>query len=81
MVAPSLIPQTNGDRVKTDRRDAAKLARLGAMACLKPLFNPQLNLNEYLKGVGGCDTLKFRRTLTYMPLRIDRKVHYICFIV
>ena len=28
MIAPSLIPQKPGDRVKTDRRDAAKLARL-----------------------------------------------------
>jgi transposase len=28
VVAPSLIPTRSGDRVKTDRRDAAKLARL-----------------------------------------------------
>ncbi len=28
MVAPSLIPRRPGDRVKTDRRDAAMLARL-----------------------------------------------------
>jgi len=28
VIAPSLIPQKPGDRVKTDRRDAAKLARL-----------------------------------------------------
>ena len=28
VVAPSLIPQRPGDRVKTDRRDALKLARL-----------------------------------------------------
>jgi len=28
VVAPSLIPARPGDRVKTDRRDAAKLARL-----------------------------------------------------
>jgi transposase len=27
VVAPSLVPKTSGDRVKTDRRDAAKLAR------------------------------------------------------
>lgn len=27
VVAPSLIPTTSGDRVKTDRRDAVKLAR------------------------------------------------------
>ena len=29
VVAPSLIPRRAGDRVKTDRRDAASLARLG----------------------------------------------------
>ena len=28
VVAPSLIPQKAGDRVKTDRRDAVQLARL-----------------------------------------------------
>jgi transposase len=28
VVAPSLIPQKPGDRVKTDRRDAIQLARL-----------------------------------------------------
>jgi len=28
VIAPSLIPQKSGDRVKTDRRDAIKLARL-----------------------------------------------------
>ena len=29
VVAPSLIPRKPGDRVKTDRRDAVQLARLG----------------------------------------------------
>ena len=28
MIAPALIPQRAGDRVKTDRRDARKLAEL-----------------------------------------------------
>ncbi len=28
MIAPSLIPKAAGDRVKTDRRDAGRLARL-----------------------------------------------------
>ncbi len=28
MVAPSLIPKAPGDRVKTDRRDCGRLARL-----------------------------------------------------
>ena len=28
VIAPSLIPKRAGDRIKTDRRDAEKLARL-----------------------------------------------------
>jgi len=28
VVAPSLIPKRSGDRVKTDRRDAASLAKV-----------------------------------------------------
>jgi transposase len=31
VVAPSLIPQKAGDRVKTDRRDARQLARLNSV--------------------------------------------------
>jgi Transposase len=40
VVAPSLIPQKPGDRVKTDRRDAAKLARLLRAGELTPIGVP-----------------------------------------
>ena len=40
VVAPSLIPQKPGDRVKTDRRDAAKLARLLRSGDLTPITVP-----------------------------------------
>jgi transposase len=40
VVAPSLIPQAAGDRVKTDRRDAAKLARLHRSGDLTPVWVP-----------------------------------------
>lgn len=40
VVAPSLIPQKPGDRVKTDRRDAAKLVRLHRAGELTPIGIP-----------------------------------------
>lgn len=40
VVAPSLIPVRAGDRVKTDRRDAAKLARLHRAGELTPITVP-----------------------------------------
>ena len=40
VVAPSLIPRRPGDRVKTDRRDAATLARLLRSGDLTPVWVP-----------------------------------------
>jgi transposase len=40
VVAPSLVPQRVGDRVKTDRRDAQKLARLLRSGELTPVWVP-----------------------------------------
>jgi transposase len=40
VIAPSLIPQKPGDRIKTDRRDAAKLARLLRSGDLTPITVP-----------------------------------------
>jgi transposase len=40
VVAPSLIPKTAGDRVKTDRRDAVQLARLMRSGDLTPVYVP-----------------------------------------
>ena len=40
MVAPSLIPRKPGDRVKTDRRDAANLAKLHRAGELSPVWVP-----------------------------------------
>lgn len=41
IVAPSLIPKKPGDRVKTDKRDAAKLARLFRADELSPIYVPE----------------------------------------
>jgi transposase len=40
VVAPSLVPVQSGDRVKTDRRDAAKLARFLRSGDLVPIYIP-----------------------------------------
>ena len=40
VVAPSLIPQRPGDRIKTDHRDAVKLARLHRAGELTPVWVP-----------------------------------------
>ena len=40
VVAPSLIPKKPGDRVKTNRRDAIKLARLMRSGDLTPVYAP-----------------------------------------
>lgn len=42
VVAPSLIPRAAGERVKTDRRDALKLAKLASSASLVPVRVPTL---------------------------------------
>ena len=41
VVAPSLIPVRPGDKVKTDRRDALKLARLLRSGDLTPVWVPR----------------------------------------
>jgi transposase len=43
VVAPSLIPRNPGDRVKTNRRDAMKLARLMRSGDLTPVYVPQVD--------------------------------------
>jgi transposase len=43
VVAPSLIPKAAGDRVKTDRRDARRLARLYRAGELVPIRVPTLS--------------------------------------
>src|SRR5919201_1964853 len=44
VVAPGLVPQRAGDRVKTDPRDARKLARLLAGGLLEPIYVPSPEL-------------------------------------
>jgi transposase len=44
VVAPGLVPQRPGDRIKTDPRDARKLARLLAGGLLEPIHVPTREL-------------------------------------
>ncbi len=44
VVAPGLVPRRPGDRVKTDQRDARKLARLLAGGLLEPIHVPTREL-------------------------------------
>ena len=44
VVAPGLVPQRPGERVKTDPRDARKLARLHAGGLLEPIYVPSPEL-------------------------------------
>lgn len=44
VVAPGLVPQRPGDRVKTDRRDARKLARLLAGGLIESIYVPSPEL-------------------------------------
>jgi hypothetical protein len=52
VAAPSLIPKHAGDRVKTDRRDALKLARLLRSGDLTPVWVPD-DANEAQSGAGA----------------------------
>jgi len=49
VVAPSLIPKKPGDRVKTNRRDAIKLARLMRSGDLTPVYVPTVG-DEAIRG-------------------------------
>jgi transposase len=76
VVAPSLIPRKPGDRVKTNRRDAIKLARLRRSGDITPVYVPQVE-DEAMRDLGraredvirALKTAKFR--LTAFLLRHD----------
>jgi transposase len=67
VVAPSLIPKKAGDRVKTDRRDAVRLARLMRSGDLTPVYVPNVedeasrDLSQAREGaIGDLKAAKFR---------------------
>src|SRR5712691_6110864 len=66
VVAPGLVPQRPGDRVKTDSRDARKLARLLAGGLLEPIHVPTRELEAPL------DRMRARQRLSKFCLRHGR---------
>ena len=74
VVAPTLIPEMAGDRVKTDRRDAAKLARLSRAQLLTPVFVPSDEMESLrdlvrLREAAKADQLRARHRLSKFLLR------------
>jgi len=76
VVAPSLVPTKPGDRVKTDRRDAQKLARLLRSGELTPVWIPGAaheafrDLTRARQSAQG-DLTRARHRLTKLLLRLD----------
>jgi transposase len=77
VVAPGLVPQRPGDRVKTDPRDARKLARLFAGGLLEPIHVPLPEVEAARDLVRAredarLDRMRDRHRLSKFCLRHDR---------
>jgi transposase len=77
VIAPGLVPQRPGDRVKTDPRDARKLARLLAGGLLEPIYvpTPELEAARDLVRVredARLDRMRDRQRLSKFCLRHGR---------
>lgn len=66
VIAPSLIPKKAGDRVKTNRRDAVKLARLIRSGDLTPVYVPKVE-DEAIRDLSRAreDALRDLKTAKY----------------
>jgi transposase len=79
VVAAGLVPQRPGDRVKTDPRDARKLARLHAGALLEPIHVPSRELEAVRDLVRAredarLDRMRDRHRLSKFCLRQGRRL-------
>ena len=79
VVAPGLVPQRPGDRVKTDPRDARKLARLHAGGLLEPIHVPspeQEAARDLVRARedGRLDRMRDRHRLSKFCLRHGRRL-------
>ena len=79
VVAPGLVPQRPGDRVKTDSRDARKLARLLAGGLLAPIHVPSRELEAARDLVRAredarLDRMRDRHRLSKFCLRHGRRM-------
>jgi transposase len=83
VVAPGLVPQRPGERVKTDRRDARRLARLHAGGLLEAVFVPPPELEAARDLVRAredarLDRMRARHRLSKFVLRHDRRMPTKC---
>jgi transposase len=79
VVAPGLVPQRPGDRVRTDPRDARKLARLLAGGLLEPIYVPSPELEAARDLVRArqdarLDRMRDRHRLSNFCLRHGRRL-------
>jgi len=83
VVAPSLIPVRPGDKVKTDRRDALKLARLLRSGDLTPVWVPDRE-HEALRNLvrprayAKVDELRAKHRLSKFLLRLAFSLQSVC---
>jgi transposase len=83
VVAPGLVPTRPGDRVKTDKRDARRLAALHASGLLTAIFVPSPEL-EGLRDLvraredARLDRMRARHRLGKFCLRHDRRMPTTC---
>ena len=83
VVAPGLVPSRPGDRVKTDKRDARRLAGLHAAGLLTAVFVPSLE-QEALRDLvraredARLDRMRARHRLSKFLLRHERRMPTTC---
>jgi transposase len=81
VIAPGLVPSMPGDRVKTDRRDSRKLARLHAVGLLEAIHVPSPEL-EALRDLvraredARLDRMRARHRLSKFCLRHGRALPF-----
>jgi transposase len=83
VVAPGLVPQRPGDRVKTDPRDARKLAQLHADGLLEPIHVPSRELEAARDLIRAredarIERMRARHRLSKSLLRNDRRLPTSC---
>ena len=83
VVAPGLVPQRPGDRIKTDPRDARKLAQLHAAGLLESIHVPTPELEAARDLIRAredarIERMRARHRLGKMLLRNDRRMPTTC---
>ena len=79
VIAPGLVPRRPGERIKTDPRDARKLARLHAAGLLEPIYVPTPALEAARDLIRAredarLERMRARHRLGKMVLRNDRRM-------